>query len=419
MFLLQRATRITAHRGHKARRSSAVIGTLGLIGALLAACGGSSGSGTPARTSSTESTAAVIPSYAPWPMALHDARHSATAAVIGPQTGNLLWSHNLGGNLTPGPVVGADGTIYVASTNGVLYALNPMTGAELWEVQGTGPSANGDDLSVSPLILPSGELLWPGPGGVVDEVSPKGTVVWSHGFGGTVLSPVLNNSTVYLVTTSGNVSAVAVGGAEPVVAWSIQVGNSSFGSPVIDGTGQLVTTTGRDIVAVRNDGTKGVIAWRNALNAAVEVSASSDAKGHVYVTDNSGTAYCFTDAGQLLWSRRVGAESYSSSSVTRAGSLVVGDNSGRLNVVDAATGFSLGRFRASKLALWAAQAIDERGDLYVGTQSKTVVGFSPSGRTLFRDRVSGPIDGYPALTGAGVLIIGDESGTVYAFGPGR
>ena len=106
-----------------------------------------------------------------WPTALHDPSHSATAPVVGPQTGHILWSRQLEGNVTPGPVVGAGGTIYLATNAGVLHALDPTTGQDLWTVDGGGAATGETDLSTSPLVLPDGSLLWPGPGQTLFEIS--------------------------------------------------------------------------------------------------------------------------------------------------------------------------------------------------------------------------------------------------------
>ena len=65
--------------------------------------------------------------------------------------------------------------------------------------------------------------------------------------------------------------------------------------------------------------------------------------------------------------------------------------------------------------LWAAQAVDRRGDVYFATQHGDVYGFSPHGHRLFQLTVSGPVDSYPALTPAGTLIVGDQAGTLYAI----
>jgi hypothetical protein len=95
--------------------------------------------------------------------------------------------------------------------------------------------------------------------------------------------------------------------------------------------------------------------------------------------------------------------------------LYIGDNAGVLNIVRASSGAVVNRDHGVK-GLWGAQVIDDRGDVYFGTQGKGIYGYSKSGHRLFHLESHGPIDSYPALTGTGTLIIGDESGTLYAIG---
>lgn len=112
-----------------------------LAATSLAGCGpGSEGS----RTSATDDGTGTAPrakaksvapsgpepatppaetSYAPWPMALHDPRHSASSPVEGPTKGRIAWRRRLEGPVVPGPVVGKGGVAYAASNGGVLHAL--------------------------------------------------------------------------------------------------------------------------------------------------------------------------------------------------------------------------------------------------------------------------------------------------------
>lgn len=369
---------------------------------------GSSASSAPAAGALTAGTA-------PWPMALRDATHTGTAAVLGPQSPQVLWEDHLVGGISAGAVIGAGGTVYIATLSGTLYALDPSTGGVQWTVSGGAAFPGTTDLSVSPLILPSGDLLWPAPDDQLDEVSPEGQVLWSHRFRGSVLSPVSDGTRTYVVDTSGVMSALDTSGPAPTIRWSRPLGTSSFGSPVIDGSGQVVTSTGRFVVAVTDKGGDGSIAWRHRLDAPVEVSASVDTKGNVFVTDNDATAYSFGDSGRLNWKRKVGSESYSSSSV-RGGVLYFGDNHGVLNLVHTSSGTLLRQQKAASNAIWSAQAIDGRGDVYVGTKSKSLVGFDPRGHVLFRISLDASVESYPALTGTGTLVVGDEAGTVYAVG---
>ena len=68
---------------------------------------------TPAATD-----AAKTPLASAWPGFLRDARHSAQSEAVGPQTGAVRWTRMLERSVTTGPVVAADGTVYVASNGG-------------------------------------------------------------------------------------------------------------------------------------------------------------------------------------------------------------------------------------------------------------------------------------------------------------
>ena len=348
-----------------------------------------------------------------WPEALHDGAHSATASVTGPSTGRVEWTRALGGNITPGPVVAADGTIYVATNAGVLHALNPATGADLWTFNGGSPYTGETDLSTSPLVLPQGSILWPGPAGTLYELSSGGQVLWSHRFGAMVLSPVLAGTDVFVGLMSGTVWELNVSESVPVLGWSTSIGHTSFGSPVVSPDGDVITTADKSIVALV--GATGVVRWRHTASSTIEVSPSVAANGDVYVTANDGSAYGLRPDGSLAWRRHIGHESYSSSSVSSTGLLYFGDNGGALNIVRAASG-DVVRIDRGTHGLWAAQAVDDRGDVYFGTQGKEIYGYNAAGHRLFHVRATAAFDSYPALSAGGTLLIGDEAGLLYAIG---
>jgi hypothetical protein len=114
-------------------------------------------------------TATATTSWAPWPAALHDFRHSGASTADGPNAGIFRWRRSLEAAVTPGPVVAPDGTIYAASNAGVLHALDPVTGADRWTFD-SGHRAADNDLSTSPLVLPDGTVLW---GASSDQVSDQ------------------------------------------------------------------------------------------------------------------------------------------------------------------------------------------------------------------------------------------------------
>jgi outer membrane protein assembly factor BamB len=347
-------------------------------------------------------------------MALHDSRHSGTGEVAGPTDGHVLWTRDLGGGITPGPAVGADGTIYVATNGGILYALDPATGSNRWTFDGGEPVGGEADLSTTPLVLPSGDVLWPGSGNTLFELSPAGATLWSHQFSSKPLSPTMSGNRVYVEQMAGILSALVIGTTTPQLVWSLKVGAPSFGSPVVAPNGTIVTTANHRVIDVSDEGSHARIKWSYATAAPIEVSASVGADGTVVVSTNNRDVYALMPTGSLKWRSGRGTESYSSSSVSGA-LAYYGDNSGDLHVVREQNGAPVVTDHGTK-GLWAAQAVDEKGDVYFGTQGRHIYGFGPSGSRLFDLTASGPIDSYPALTANGVLIIGDQAGTLYAIG---
>ena len=59
----------------------------------------------------------------PWPMFRHDPQHTGRSPYSGPTTPELRWSYTTGAMIESSPAIGADGTIYVGSSDSKLYAV--------------------------------------------------------------------------------------------------------------------------------------------------------------------------------------------------------------------------------------------------------------------------------------------------------
>ena len=143
---------------------------------------------------------------AAWPMALHDAEHSGTSNAVGPQSGTISWQRDLGGKITQGPVVGADGTIYAASSLGVLHALNPANGSDRWTFDG-GASYAGVKTSRPAHSSWLRHRARPVPSHALCDLTRREKVVLAHLRGD--LSPV-SRAGVYVVLANATVWAIDV-----------------------------------------------------------------------------------------------------------------------------------------------------------------------------------------------------------------
>jgi outer membrane protein assembly factor BamB len=66
-----------------------------------------------------------------------------------PSNGSLKWKYLTSNSVSSSPAVGSDGTVYVGSQDGRLYAINPGDGSEKWSYATAGivassPAIGGD-----------------------------------------------------------------------------------------------------------------------------------------------------------------------------------------------------------------------------------------------------------------------------------
>lgn len=356
------------------------------------------------------------PSWSQWPSAQHDARHSGASVTPGPTSGVLKWQRHLEGAATGGPVVGVDGTIYAASNGGVLHALNPSTGADLWTYD-CGHTHIGDDLSVSPLVLPDGTVLWPTPGRELLALSPTGRLLWSTTLPGQPTSPAsVDGHRIYVGDVSGSVTALDVAPHEnPRVVWTIRVGAVSYGSVVVGDNRRVYTTADSALIAIDDSGPAARTAWTaNPGDDITEVSAGLAPDGTVLLGTNGSREWAYRPNGTLAW-HAARVITYSSPSITATGLAYVADHSGTVHVLRIDDGAEVVAYHPSRAQIWSSVVIDSDYRVYFGTQAGHLVGLGADGTILFDLDLGAPVDSYPALTADATLVVGTRSGTLTAI----
>lgn len=114
--------------------------------------------------------------------------------------GNLLWSYDAKTSLTNSPSIGNDGTIYIAGENGKLFAVNKF-GNLRWTFQ------TGAAISASPAVSRDGKIFTCSQDGKLYALGPDGSELWifktaglgTNISGSIVASPVIDaNGIVYI-----------------------------------------------------------------------------------------------------------------------------------------------------------------------------------------------------------------------------
>lgn len=368
-------------------------------------------------------------------MAQQNATRTSSATVTGPAVGKLSWtlSELQIGPISRSPVIGPDGTIYVGSDNGLLYAVSPQ-GLILWSFDPqpcVTPPCEPTGLS-APAVAADGTIyvafgvfvsgIGEGQGGLV-AVSPSGTELWrvaySASAGGSLVffsyasrDPLIGpDGIIYFSLSSrgcesdpsfpgfcavqnqfysGFVAAVSPSGVE---LWNTLLGRAAPTAPALDGNTLYVGyTVHRWIIRPPGlprhqtnahltalDVSTGETLWDNDLGAGTIFydSPAVGPDGTIYIGDTrAGVLYAFNPDGTEKWSLDLEGD-FAAPAIGADGTLYVTLYDGSL------TSYSLVAIQdsgTSGVPLWTltlanfggpplVPAVDASGVIYVSTSS--------------------------------------------------
>ena len=187
----------------------------------------------------------------PWPMFHHDLRHTGLSGVdTSGNPGAQKWKFATGSVVKSSPALGTDGTIYVGSFDGNVYALNPEGGLK-WKY------AVGAFVWSSPAVGADG-TIYIGSEGLGDEggnfyaLNPDGSLKWEFALGpeDEVLSSspaVGTDGTIYFLSSDGYVDALNPNGTMKwyLNEWEVPVPGPAtitggFSSPAVGADGTIL-----------------------------------------------------------------------------------------------------------------------------------------------------------------------------------
>lgn len=346
-----------------------------------------------------------------WPMLRGDPAHTGLS-VAGP-TGRpvVTWRYQAGGPVTKNIAIVGD-LVYVPSDDGMLHAVDVVTGQERWSAStgaiegGAGPAVVGDDLIVvdadgrlRALDAASGASRWTS---VTTAVNPSqitiaaetafvgsdsgelvafsiidGAERWRTRISdsGRVNTPASDGTAVYAGSVGGGYVAIDV--ATGTIRWRVDTGAAPTGTAVVaDGIAYIggAESDVGNLLAI--DAASGQLRW----TIDEPLFAPTVAGKVAYTTDSSGTVAAIdTATGQFLW--RVAFQGGTRPPAIAATTLFVPiDGEQRIYALDTATGgvlwsFDLGGNNQSGLAI-------AKGSIFAGTITGSVVRISGDGTAL-------------------------------------
>jgi len=315
--------------------------------------------------------------------------------------GTQKWAFTTGGKISfSSTAVGADGTVYVGSEDGSLYAVNP-NGTPKWAFN------SGGAIVSSPAIAADGTVYVGSFDGNLYAVRPNGTQKWvfyAHPF---VSSPAVGiDGTVFV--GSGPLYAV---NPEGTYKWAFNTGSTFTSSPAIaaDGTIYVGSWDGK-LYAVRPNGTQ---KWAYPIGPptnAVDYIGSSPAiglDGTVYMGSWDGNLYAVNPDGTLKWIFGIGKEISSSPVISADGTIYV-----------ASANYGLHAVNPDGTQKWVSNlgynaAVGSDGTIYAVDDYLHLNALTPDGAkkwTFLGNGFTAP----PTLDAEGTIYVGGSDGNLYA-----
>jgi outer membrane protein assembly factor BamB len=321
----------------------------------------------------------------------------------GPEKPGSAWELSTGGAVNSSPAVGGDGTVYVGSDDGSLYAID-ASGQPRWSF------ATGGAVGSSPAIGMDGTVYVGSADGSLYAVNFDGSARWSLNTGSPVASSpaISDNGVVYVASKDGTIHAVNALGEEQ---WHYDAGASVISSPAIgsDGRAYIGAGDGR-LHALRPDGG---LAWSFSTGGSIQSSPVLGTDGCVYVGSGDGKFYAVNPDGTLRWQTDLGSPITSSAAISADGNIYVGTADGKMHSVSTLGAISWGLATGGEVT--SSPVVDRSGTVYFGSEDGKVYAVSAGGSPVWLYDAGGSVQSSPAICD-GVLYFGSASGRVHALG---
>nr|WP_250864792.1 PQQ-binding-like beta-propeller repeat protein [Halorientalis regularis] len=327
----------------------------------------------------------------------HNPDETGPNAPIGEQ-----WRFRTPGQVDSSPAV-VDGTVYVGSWDGNVYAVSASDGSEQWRFQ------TGGWVGSSPAVVDGTVYVGSWDGNVYAVSAADGTEQWRFQTGAAVYSPpAVVDGTVYV--GSNDINVYAVSASDGSEQWRFQTNRAVTSSPaVVDGTVYVGSGDGNVYAVSASDGNE---QWSFRTGGRVP-SSPAVVDGTVYVGSTNGNVYAVSASdGNEQWRFQTDDGVYSSPAVVD-GTVYVGSDDVIMYALSASDGTEQWRFQTGAGVYSSPAMVD--GTVYVGSDDANVYAVSASdGNEQWRFQTGAGVYSSPAVVD-GTVYVGSRDGNVYAL----
>jgi outer membrane protein assembly factor BamB len=219
------------------------------------------------------------------------------------QTGSAKWQVPNGVQPDfgpPDPVIGPDGTIYFGSSDGKLYAVD-SAGHVKWSFA-TGPGEDGFHIVSSPAVGSDGTLYAAALDGNLYALDPDGSLRWTAAIDARAVAPTIGpDGAIYISFYQGQPENAVVGlravNPDGSTKWSLTTADGVDFPPAVASDGTLYVPSGWNLFAVTS---AGAVQWTFTVDGPV-FSPVIGPDGTIYHGANDGNFYAVFPDGSLKW----------------------------------------------------------------------------------------------------------------------
>ena len=241
---------------------------------------------------------------------------------------SFRWHFNAGRAIHSSPAVSEDGTVYVGSNDGFIYAISP-DGVMKWKHD------MHEKILGCPAIARDGTIYVCSSefSATLCALNPDGTVKWSRAAeAGYEFSPaVAVDGSIVVCSTWGNVTCIDPDGS---LRWNHDMEGDDATpcvAPAIGPHGDIYI--GAEDKYLYSFSASGTLKWRCKTTGKISCSPAIGADGVAYVGSEDGHLYAVTPDGQVHWKFKTNGPVHSSPAIGRDGVLYFGSDGGYLYAV--------------------------------------------------------------------------------------
>ncbi|MEN6416428.1 MAG: PQQ-binding-like beta-propeller repeat protein [Armatimonadota bacterium] len=321
---------------------------------------------------------------------------------------DLAWSVLTEGYVESSAAIAADGTSYIGSGDGNVYAIT-QNGTIRWTC------GLGSAIDSSPAVAPDGRILVGCNNGYLYCISTAGEVIWSYQTNDAIRSsPSIYNDGVYVGSNDGSLHAVSL--ETGLRLWSLATGGAVWSSPAVGSDGTIYVASGDTyLYAINSSGTR---KWRFKTGSSADASPAIGSDGTIYIGSGDGYFYAVNSDGTQKWRYDAGYVVDSSAAIADDGTIYVGSGfdggDGRLYALNS-DGTKAWSVDFPEGGVYSSPALDASGRIYVGSSNGYIYCLDSDGSQLWQYETGSSVASSPALGADSSVVFGSYDGRVYCL----